>query len=248
MALVVLQLSATVLVPPHVTKAVDTLYPASAYSARRNLARDAALAASSRTTAEGIPLAGDDMVYGEFDLAFFAQLLELAAPQPGDEFCDLGSGAGRLVLAAALLYPDTWSNCHGVELSGPLHDAAIATRVAFESLDARPPIADCEYTCASVLDEVAGAAALAKADVSFSYAVTWASGPTHNQLVRALARYLPSGARVISIDLPLSDEAAASEGARFKLLHRVVGGNAETSNETVGLVYCVERDKPRNPL
>jgi predicted RNA methylase len=234
-------LVSSVLRQPHVIASVDALFPSSAYNARRNLARDAALATAGRRTAEGIPLAGDAMVYGEFDVSFFARLLELAAPVPGETFVDLGSGVGRLVIAAALLYPRTWRNCQGVELSAPLHDAAIAARVCFEQLTPRPPIADCEFTCASVLDAGAGADALAAADVCFSYAVTWASGPEHDQLVRMLARHLPSGARVISVDLPLSAEAAASEDAQFELLHRVQGANEETGDQTVGFVYKLHR-------
>jgi hypothetical protein len=234
-------LASSVLMQPHVLASMDALFPQSTYNARRNLARDAALATGGLSTAEGIPLAGDAMVYGEFDLPFFARLLELAAPAPGDTFVDLGSGVGRLVIAAALLHPQTWRNCQGVELSAPLHDAAIAARLRFDELTPCPPISSCEFTCASVLDSGPGAAALASADVSFSYAVTWASGPEHDQLVCALARHLPAGARVISIDLPLSAEAAAAEGAEFELLHRVVGENGETGDQTVGLVYKLHR-------
>jgi len=241
LALLSLPAAAAAHVPGAIAVAVNALYPPAAYNARRNLARDAALATSSKSTADGIPLAGDSMVYGEFNLDFFAQLLELACPVRGETFVDLGSGAGRLVIAASLLYPDTWRNCHGVELSAPLHDAAIAARVAFDGLAPCPPIADCEYTLASVLDDAKGAAALAAADVSFSYAVTWASDETHELLVRALARRLPSGARVISVDLALSAEAAAAEGASWELLHRVLGLNEETGGETVGLIYMLHR-------
>ena len=61
---------------------LNTLYPSGAgYDARRALARDAALSRSTTTSAAGIPLAGDGMVYGEFDLAFLARLLEAAEPQ-----------------------------------------------------------------------------------------------------------------------------------------------------------------------
>ena len=50
---------------------------------------------SRRVSRTAIPLAGDGMVYGEFDLAFLARLLEAAEPQKGDTFVDLGSGCGR---------------------------------------------------------------------------------------------------------------------------------------------------------
>ena len=237
---------AALLVAPRVSTAVDALYPPAAYNDRRVLARDAALALSGLSTAEGIPLAGDTMVYGEFDLNFFAQLLSLADPQRGDTLLDVGSGVGRLVLAAALLHADTLRNCHGVEISPPLHDAAIAARVALDSLSPSPPVAPVEFTCGSVLDG-AGLEAVEAADVLFSYAVTWASGETHSRLVRALAERLPDGARVISIDLALDAQAAgaAESGARFELLHQLTGPNEETGGEATGLVYRLVRDRRR---
>ena len=73
---------------------LSELYPPTAYGARRLVARDAALAHASNENQVGIPLAGDNLVYGEFDLDFFERLLELACPQPLETFVDLGSGAG----------------------------------------------------------------------------------------------------------------------------------------------------------
>ena len=75
--------------------ALSELYPSTAYGTRRVMARDAALAHAAADNQAGIPLAGDNLVYGEFDLDFFDKLLELACPQPGETFVDLGSGAGQ---------------------------------------------------------------------------------------------------------------------------------------------------------
>jgi hypothetical protein len=79
--------------------------------------------------------------YGEFDFYSFAQLLEVAiqelpsleededggkAPQGMNNnitFTDIGSGAGRLVLAAAALHP-FWRRYRGVELLPGLHAMA----------------------------------------------------------------------------------------------------------------------------
>ena len=77
--------------------ALDTLsklYPSTDYGTRRLIARDAALEHAAADNQGGIPLAGDNLVYGEFDVEFFDKLLELACPQPGETFVDLGSGAG----------------------------------------------------------------------------------------------------------------------------------------------------------
>jgi hypothetical protein len=75
-----------------------------------------------------------EFVYGEFDTMFFAHMLDRAhelyfrnlpdeQPDWTDKvFCDLGSGTGRLVLAAAALH--RWKKCRGVELLESIHKAA----------------------------------------------------------------------------------------------------------------------------
>jgi hypothetical protein len=78
------------------------------------------------------------LVYGEFDLQFFGNILERAgehltkennsdtlSPWKDKVFCDLGSGTGRLVLAAAALHP--WRVCRGVELLEGIHHEAVET-------------------------------------------------------------------------------------------------------------------------
>jgi hypothetical protein len=74
--------------------------------------------------------AGDEppqeLVYGEFDVEFFAHVVEHAINLYDGEpqvFCDLGSGTGRLVLTAAALYP--WELVRGVELLPGIHDTAV---------------------------------------------------------------------------------------------------------------------------
>ena len=224
-------------IPDKVLAAIDRCYPPASYSDRRSIAYDAALSQTQTFTAEGIPLAGDSMVYGEFDLSFFSRLLRCAEPQAGETFVDAGSGAGRLVLAAALLHPTKFANCHGVELSSPLHDAAISARYEFEKIDDAPPIAPCQYTLSDCM-EGDGLEAIRSADIVFSYAVTWANDETHAKLVRCLAHNLSDGARIISIDLPLKNEYVEEIGnVSFELIAKEVGPNEETCEDTVGLVY-----------
>jgi hypothetical protein len=65
-------------------------------------------------------------VYGEFDVEFFAHVVEHAINLYDGEpqvFCDLGSGTGRLVLTAAALYP--WELVRGVEVLPGIHDTAV---------------------------------------------------------------------------------------------------------------------------
>lgn len=85
-----------------------------------------------------------ELTYGEFDFYFFAQLLDRAillldenmvqptyssnnglGHQKQKIFCDIGSGTGRLVFAAAALHPQLFQLCRGVELLPSLHNAAI---------------------------------------------------------------------------------------------------------------------------
>jgi SAM-dependent methyltransferase len=63
--------------------------------------------------------------YGEFDFYFFAQLLDRVIDDYRDKvFCDVGSGTGRLVLAAAALHPEL-KLAKGVELLETIHSAAV---------------------------------------------------------------------------------------------------------------------------
>lgn len=77
-----------------------------------------------------------ELAYGEFEIPFFAELLDRAAGYyhewngsdhnsgwSGKTFADLGSGSGRLILGAATLYP-RWALCQGVELLPGLHKFA----------------------------------------------------------------------------------------------------------------------------
>lgn len=80
----------------------------------------------------------EQFTYGEFDFHFFAALLDqaltmimLEKKNSGNDdyddvtvtFCDIGSGAGRLVVTAAALHP-TWKCCRGIELLSSMHESA----------------------------------------------------------------------------------------------------------------------------
>jgi len=231
------------IITPSIRNVINSCYPPTEYSTRRTIAYDAALASTTIYTPEGIPLAGDSMTYGEFDIDFFDRILGKTLPSPGDTFVDIGSGAGRLVVAAALLHSRIWRNCHGVEISLPLHEVAIAARVAFSEIEkiTQPPIAPCQYT----LSDFAigdGLDAIRSADVVFSYAVTWNNDDSHRRLIRTLAQELRDGTRVISIDIPLDDGAYTNdETACFNLLAKEVGYNQETGDKTIGYIYRLSR-------
>lgn len=77
-----------------------------------------------------------ELTYGEFDLYFFAEILDLAHSyyfEGSDDslqsdwsdkvFVDIGSGTGRLVFAASALHPNL-RKCRGVELLPSIHSCA----------------------------------------------------------------------------------------------------------------------------
>jgi len=68
-------------------------------------------------------------VYGEFDITLLEKSLERSCEllQKDNEnivFCDLGSGTGRLVLAAAALHPN-WKLCRGIELLTSIYEESL---------------------------------------------------------------------------------------------------------------------------
>lgn len=94
-----------------------------------------------------------ELTYGEFDIDFFGILLDiswehflegmdaLATTRMTERnvfdceeqhtpswrnmtFCDIGSGAGRLVLTAAALHP--WKSCRGIEILDGLHNMSVS--------------------------------------------------------------------------------------------------------------------------
>jgi len=114
-----------------VLKGLDQLYPRAELDARNALSRK-----------DGYwPFINEGkdppacFTYGEFDFIFFAELLDKAhgiwKEQNGDEeidwsdkvFIDIGSGAGRLVVASAALHP-TFKVCRGIELLPGMHESA----------------------------------------------------------------------------------------------------------------------------
>jgi len=68
-------------------------------------------------------LVGSEFTYGEIELIHFLSLLRLASDKAGGVFWDLGCGAGKAIIAAAIGY-NNFSKICGVELLDGLYDAA----------------------------------------------------------------------------------------------------------------------------
>ena len=121
----------------YVSSGIDTLYPPLELSSRN---------AKSRTDGywkyvERGEKPPQHFTYGEFDLDFFGELLDAAwghfsdgingdngknSPKVWEDrvFCDIGSGTGRLVIAAAALHPG-WKMCRGIEILEGIHNTAL---------------------------------------------------------------------------------------------------------------------------
>ncbi|CAJ1331017.1 unnamed protein product [Effrenium voratum] len=140
-----------------------------------------------------------ELTYAEVEFAPFVELLEqVAQPQPGETFLDLGSGTGRGVLAAAMAFPYL-NRCAGYEISEPLH------------VSAEQASAMCREKCA--------AAGQAMANVDLRLAsftgeawegdIIWVASlclrPETIADVRQRALALPPGARILTMDPSFGD-------------------------------------------
>lgn len=85
----------------------------------QDLYRDINGATLSRAERDRLHTDAYSLVYGEIDFYAFQQMLAVAAPQKDEIFYDLGSGTGKAVLAAALLYD--FAKVCGIELLPALY-------------------------------------------------------------------------------------------------------------------------------
>lgn len=69
------------------------------------------------------------LTYGELTDQSLTEILEVVNPQPGEVFYDLGSGAGKPVLWASVLYD--WSKCCGIELLEGLYSLSVGQSQKF---------------------------------------------------------------------------------------------------------------------
>jgi len=187
-----------------------------------------------------------ELTYGEFDLHFFFALLRVTEPRPHESFVDIGSGCGRLVLAAAIAYE--WELAAGIEVLADLHALAedAHARLAAASEDIGVALAPCVHVCGEVSDALPPLLERCPStSVAFIYATCWPSaGPYLTELSLSLAASLKTGSRVVTVDKQLvSDDRAF--GWDFQLLGRVEMANYNTYRST-GYVY--ELIKPSKPV
>ena len=187
-----------------------------------------------------------ELTYGEFDLRGFLALLDEADPQPGDSFVDVGSGCGRLVLAAALAHP-SWASATGVELLEHLHESAVADHDRLVALLKTEPsigLAPCRFVCGEATEHVpkllATSDSTGSAAVVFVYATCWpGAGPYLPALSHTLASSIPVGSRVITVDKQLVEEDEEGGAWSFSLLSQRQMSNYNTY-ESTAYVYRLD--------
>jgi hypothetical protein len=238
-----------------VDRLLDELYPPSLLAGRNALSRTDGYWSYVRQGKE--PPAA--LTYGEFDLHALAQLLETALQVADEEttamsssssssswrdcvFTDIGSGTGRMVLAAAALHP--WRLCRGIELLPGLHNTAVAiakkrdaniimmqqqramttTKAAAAARNQQQAAAPVELCCGSFDDEVN--IYFGDSDFIFSFS-TCMNGPTMDMMGRAIRRQCRPGTMVVTTDyrLPetdgLDDDEHSSRRRRLELLREI---------------------------
>jgi hypothetical protein len=125
------------------------------------------------------------------------QMLQAGGLKPGETMFDLGSGDGRIVIAAAKKYR---ANAIGVELDDAL--AAVSEqKIADAGLSATPPDGASRYGTARIIH-----GDLMKQDYSSADLVTVYLWPDANkQVARLLDIQLKKGARVVSHDFTMGN-------------------------------------------
>ena len=174
--------------------------------------------------------------YGEFPLSFFSLVLDRACAAAGRDrtarselsFLDIGSGAGRLVLWAAVTHK--WKAGRGIEVLPGLHRAACKKLEA--ALDMRhelelrtiPEFLEGSWDDASVLP-------WAEVDVSFAYTTAFPHGEDAvlHDLTSALAARLRRGCIVCTTDYRL--------GTGFELVDSLEGDNEGVGGRSIVYMY-----------
>lgn len=209
---------------------------------------------------------GDDppeqLTYGEYDFYFFAQLLDRAAEYASDDgawrdktFCDLGSGTGRLVLAAAALHPE-WKLCRGIEvLPGISEQANQALQQCLvengTTAAALPqsylPLAPIELCCGSLEDPYSY---FGDADLVFVFS-SCMNGDLMKAIGVAVGRQCQPGTLVITTDymLPLegtvppveNDDRIPTGDYKLELIEKVEGWCWLTGGASTAFIHRVEQ-------
>ena len=169
-----------------------------------------AAARHHRLSAAGVARAdheGHHLEHGELGVRAVATVLQAAGVEPGERFLDVGSGDGVPVLAAALLHPDRFGVCRGLEV---VADRVVRARNHAERLRAWLAThgrgADALRAAPIELhhgDVFEASGLLGDTTLALCFATTWSSGAPRRELPRlsaALHASMPTKARAILVD------------------------------------------------
>ena len=178
-----------------------------------------------------------EYTYGEFPLPFFSELIDRGVnllpslhngQRSGAEFVDLGSGAGRLVLAAASMNPG-WKRVRGVEFLPSLHSLAeekLSEAKALPEFLTSPVVLEARSWDSPELD-------LSSVDIAFAYTTALpAEGGLLVSFTQALKSKLKKNTVVITTDYQLGDG--------FSLLSTIDGENPGTGGLSTGYIFLKE--------
>jgi hypothetical protein len=146
--------------------------------------------------------------YGEVTFYSFANILETAKPKPGEIFYDLGSGGGKAVFIAGLIYD--FSKCCGVEKLPDLYQLCEGLLYKLQTMPELPQYLPFKKITIQFVNEDLLAYDFTDGDIIFINATCF-RGEMWDLIVAKLSK-LKSGARVI-----LGSKKLESGG--FKLIH-----------------------------
>lgn len=177
-----------------ITKWRDSLALNKHYSVYQNLYKSIdAFSISKQAKAK---LNAIEYTYGEIDFESFIALLSLVKPNPSTVFYDLGSGAGKAVIACAMVF--NVQKCCGIEIFSALHQTALAQQHRLKILPGYQEKANrIKFIEADMLT-----AKFKKASLVFINATTFL-GETWDRLSKHVEQ-VSSGAIVITTSKPLN--------------------------------------------
>jgi len=189
-----------------------------------------------------------EFTYGEFPINSFHKVLQTAMSHHSSptNFIDLGSGAGRLVVAASLLFP-CLTPCTGVEVLPSLHDLAA-------SILSDNPNPSVSLVCGSWTDKYLY---LGDADIIFCYS-SCLPPAQRTELMQSLVRQLEPGTIIATTEYSFAGvldgyEIEAIEN--FDVNNDLVGGTSTvyiqrvlTSGWFEGMKDKVESERPSDDV
>ncbi len=138
---------------------------------------------------------GESFVYGEVTPQSVWEMLHTIEAKPNEVFYDLGSGTGKGVLYAAILFE--FAKCKGIEYLEELHKAAEASVPRYREtilplLTSKKNHPEISFTCADLRTQD-----ISDADIVFSHCTCF-SPELMEAMTQKLLR-LKSGSRIITI-------------------------------------------------